>query len=104
MGAFPKLASRKILERLDAKFPKISVSIGGRARGSDFEPLCKLGVPYVFFWTPDARCYHQTCDTADRIDYPHMLDIAGLAGALTTEMADTEQDLAGLRAKYGCGV
>ncbi|MBA2543781.1 MAG: M20/M25/M40 family metallo-hydrolase [Deltaproteobacteria bacterium] len=104
MGALPKLASRKFLEKLDDKFPKLSVSIGGRARGSDYEPLCKLGVPYVFFWTPDARCYHQKCDTADRIDYPRMVDIAGLAGALTEQMADTDQDLAGFRAKHGCGV
>lgn len=104
MGALPKLASRKFLEKLDDKFPKLSVSIGGRARGSDYEPLCKQGVPYVFFWTPDARCYHKKCDTADRLDYPRMVDIAGLAGALTEQMADTDQDLAGLRAKLGCGV
>jgi hypothetical protein len=98
MGALPKLASRKPLEKLALKFPRISVSIGGRARGSDYEPLCKLGVPYVFFWTPDSRCYHQACDTADRID------IAALAGALTGELADTDTDLAAARTKLGCGV
>ena len=53
--------------------------IGPSQLASDYEPLCKLGVPYVFFWTPDARCYHQTCDTADRIDYRYMVDIAALA-------------------------
>ena len=103
MGALPKLASRKLLEQLVAGYPKLSVSIGGRARGSDYEPLCKLGVPYVFFWTPDARCYHETCDIADRIDYPHMVDIASLAGALVGTMADTELDLAAARKKHGCG-
>jgi hypothetical protein len=104
MGALPKLASRKFLEKLDDKYPKLNVSIGGRARGSDYEPLCKLGVPYVFFWTPDAKCYHQKCDTADRIDYPRMVDIASLAGALVGEMADTDVDLAAARRKLGCGV
>lgn len=104
MGARPKLASRPFMDRLAKKFPKISVSIGGIARGSDYEPLCKLGVPYVFFWTPDPRCYHQACDTADRLDYRAMADIAALAGALTSEMADTDRDLPGLRAKFGCGV
>lgn len=104
MGALPRLASRPFLQKLAKNFPKLNVSIGGRARGSDYEPLCKLGVPYVFFWTPDARCYHQKCDTADRIDYPRMVDIAELAGALTEQMADTEQDLAAVRAKHGCGV
>ena len=104
MGALPKLSSRGFLQKLVKQWPKINVSIGGRARGSDYEPLCKLGVPYVFFWTPDARCYHQKCDTADKIDYPRMVDIAALAGALVEQMADTDNDLAGVRAKLGCGV
>ena len=30
--------------------------------------------------------------------------LAALAGALTSEMADTDRDLPGMRAKYGCGV
>lgn len=104
MGSLPKLASRSILDKLARKFPKISVAAGGRARGSDYEPLCKKGVPYVFFWTPDPKCYHEICDTADRLDYRAMSDIAALAGALTIEMANTDRDLAAARAKYGCGV
>lgn len=104
MGSLPKLASRPILDKLARKFPKISVAAGGRARGSDYEPLCKQGVPYVFFWTPDPKCYHETCDTADRLDYRAMADIAALAGALTIEMANTDRDLAAARAKYHCGV
>jgi Peptidase family M28 len=104
MGALPKLASRAFLEKLDDRYPKLNVSIGGRARGSDYEPLCKQGVPYVFFWTPDARCYHQACDTADRIDYARMADIAALAGDLVGQMADTAVDLAAARTKHGCGV
>lgn len=104
MGALPKLASRPILDRLARKFPRISVAAGGRARGSDYEPLCKQGVPYVFFWTPDPKCYHRTCDTANRLDYRAMADIAALAGALTFELANTDRDLAAARAKFGCGV
>jgi hypothetical protein len=104
MGALPRLSSRAFLQKLVKNWPKLNVSIGGRARGSDYEPLCKLGVPYVFFWTPDARCYHQKCDTADRIDYARMVDIASLAGALVEQMADTEKDLAAVRTKLGCGV
>jgi hypothetical protein len=104
MGAFKGFPARTLLDKLDDGFPKISVSSGGRARGSDFEPFCKLGVPYVFFWTPDARCYHEKCDTADQVDYPHMVDIARLAGALTQELADTDVDLAAARKRLGCGV
>jgi len=104
MGAFKGQPARKLLDGLVGKFKKISVASGGIARGSDFEPFCKLGVPYVFFWTPDSRCYHQTCDTAGKLDYPHMVDIVALAGALTEAMADTEIDLLASRAKLGCGV
>jgi len=104
MGARPKLASRPFVDRLARTFPRLNIAAGGIARGSDYEPLCKLGVPYVFLWTPDARCYHRACDTPDRIDYKHMVDIAAFAGALTAEMADTGQDLAGARTRYGCGV
>ncbi len=104
MGAFTGFPSRKLLDKLDDGFPKINVASGGRARGSDYEPFCKLGVPYVFFWTPDARCYHEQCDTADKLDYVHMVDIVHLAGSLTEQMADTELDLARARKQRGCGV
>jgi hypothetical protein len=101
MGTFPKLPARTLLAKLDEAY-KIKVGLGGRARGSDFEPFCDAGIPYVFFWTPDARCYHGTCDTADRIDYPHMAQIAALAGDLTWALSETTTDLAASRTKLGC--
>jgi hypothetical protein len=104
MGAFRGLAARKPLEKLVKRYPRLHVAIGGRARGSDYEPYCKRGVPYVFFWTPDARCYHATCDTADRLDYPRMADIASLAGALALELADSPIDLLAARTRRGCGL
>jgi hypothetical protein len=103
MGAFKGFGARTLLDPLVKKFPHIHVSAGGKARGSDFAPFCTLGVPYTFFWTPDHKCYHDTCDTVDRIDLPHMVDIASLAGALVERLGDTELDLAKLRAKLGCG-
>ncbi len=104
MGAFRTLASRPIVDRLAKKFPRIRIATGGRARGSDFEPLCKRGVPYVFLWTPDPRCYHRACDTADRLDYRHMRDIAAFANALVDALADSDHDLAAARAEHGCGI
>ena len=104
MGAFKGHPARKLLDGLVGKFGKISVASGGIARGSDFEPFCKLGIPYVFFWTPDQRCYHEKCDKAAALDYKHMVDIVRLAGALVEAMADTAIDLAASRAKLGCGV
>ncbi len=102
MGTFKKLAARKIMDDLAPKFPSIHVGLGGISRGSDFEPFCKLGIPYVFFWTPDVRCYHQTCDTIERIDFRHMVEITKLAGALTEQLADSELDLGGMRRRLGC--
>ncbi|MDX2090915.1 MAG: M20/M25/M40 family metallo-hydrolase [Kofleriaceae bacterium] len=103
LGTFSGLAARKLLARLDNKYPKVSVGYGGKARGSDFEPFCKKGVPYAFFWTPD-RCYHKTCDLPDRLDYARMADIASLAGDLALAMGDTTLDLAAARSKRGCGI
>ena len=102
MGTFPRLAGRALLDELVSTFPRLHVGLGGRARGSDFEPFCKQGIPYVFFWTPDARCYHETCDTVDRIDVPHMVQIAQLAGMLTERLAATGLDLARLKTRLGC--
>jgi len=104
MGTFRKLAGRTILDELAATFPRLHVGLGGRARGSDFEPFCAQGIPYVFFWTPDARCYHATCDTVERIDEKAMVSIASLAGDLTRAMADSELDLAATQQRLGCGV
>lgn len=103
MGAFKGMPARALLDGLVKKFPKISVASGGIARGSDFAPYCTLGVPYVFFWTPDRDCYHEKCDVADHLDYKHMADIAALATALVDALANTELDLAASRAKKKCG-
>ncbi len=104
MGTFRGLAATRHLAALDDAFPKLHVATGGRARGSDYEPFCEVGVPYVFFWTPDPRCYHKKCDTADRLDYREMADIAKLAGNLTASLASTDDDLMSLRTKRGCGL
>ncbi|MEP6859457.1 MAG: M28 family peptidase [Deltaproteobacteria bacterium] len=103
MGAFKGFGARTLLDKRVKEFPKIHVSAGGKARGSDFAPFCLLGVPYTFFWTPDHRCYHETCDTIERLDLAHMIDIAKLASTLVHDLAETRLDLAKLRAKRGCG-
>ena len=103
MGTFAKLPARALLQAAMKSFPKLSVGLGGRAERSDHEAFCKQGIPYVFFWTPDARCYHETCDTAANLDTKHMAQIAHLAGDLVQGLADTETDLAASRDKRGCG-
>ncbi|HEY1547504.1 MAG TPA: M28 family peptidase [Kofleriaceae bacterium] len=103
MGTFAKFPARVLLDKLTPKFKHVHVVPGGRARGSDFIPFCDAGVPYTFFWTPDHRCYHETCDTIDRVDMPHLVDIAKLANELVTALATTDIDLAKARADRGCG-
>jgi hypothetical protein len=102
MGTFAKLPATKLLRKLDDRYPRLHVGMGGRARGSDHLPFCTRGIPYVFFWTPDARCYHATCDTAAAIDLPRMADIAALAGDLAWALAESEVDLDASRKKLGC--
>ena len=102
MGTFPRLPARTLLDKLTAKNPKLHVGVGGRASRSDHLAFCKAGIPYVFFWTPDARCYHEACDTADKIDRKHMADIAALAGELAWTLAESTSDLAAARTKLGC--
>jgi Zn-dependent M28 family amino/carboxypeptidase len=102
-GTFPRQPSRAVLAELDDAYPELNVGLGGHSVRGDHLGFCRKGIPYVFFWTPDRRCYHQKCDTADRLDYPRMADIAALAGDLAQRLADTEVDLAASRARSGCG-
>ncbi len=103
MGTFSKQPARKAMDGLVGKFEQLRVGLGGRAARSDHYAFCKAGIPYVFFWTPDATCYHAACDTAEKIDLPRMADIAQLAGELAWTLASSDKDLAASRAKLGCG-
>jgi hypothetical protein len=101
MGTFPGVAATPILKALLESSP-LHVGLGGRGSGSDHEAFCAAGVPYVFFWTPDRRCYHERCDTVDRLDAEHLAQIAALAGALVEQLAASPDDLADARARAGC--
>jgi hypothetical protein len=104
MGTFSGLPARALIDPLVAKARRAGLDVipGGKARGSDFAPFCDLGIPYVFFWTPDDKCYHETCDVADRIDAAHMTAIIGFAKQLVDALAATDKDLAAARSELGC--
>src|SRR6185503_13653362 len=89
MGTFRGLAATPIVRALAAERPALHVGIGGRGAGSDHEPFCRVGIPYVFFWTPDRRCYHQRCDTVERLDAEHLAAIAALAADLVDRLANS---------------
>ncbi|HEX3764594.1 MAG TPA: M20/M25/M40 family metallo-hydrolase [Kofleriaceae bacterium] len=102
MGTFRGLPATAIVRALAAEQPALHVGLGGRGVGSDHEAFCRAGVPYVFFWTPDRRCYHERCDTTAHLDTTHLAAIAQLAGALVTRLSDAPADLAASRARLGC--
>jgi len=102
MGTFRGLAGTAIVKALAAEHPALHVGVGGRGTGSDHEAFCKASVPYVFFWTPDKRCYHKRCDTIDQLDAAHLGEIAAFAGALTERLSDSPDNLAGARTRLGC--
>jgi len=70
---------------------------------SDSVNFCEAGVPEVFFWTDDPDCYHQTCDTADRLDYDDLSEVGWLVGDVLGRLLGADLDLAGPRAE-GCPV
>ncbi len=104
MGTFGKLPATALLDKLLAKHGKLHVGTGGRAERSDHAAFCDAKIPYVFFWTPDKRCYHETCDTADKVDYAHMTEITEVAGDLVLALAATKLDLAASKTAHGCGL
>lgn len=102
MGTFRGLPATAIVKALKAEHPALHVGVGGRGVGSDHEAFCAAGVPYVFFWTPDQRCYHKRCDTIDQLDATHLGEIAAFAGELALRLSDSPGDLAASRARLGC--
>jgi len=102
LGASTSPTGRAILEdRGGDSFPLL-LDLDSAADGSDHVPFCAAGIPYTVFWTPDPDCYHQACDTPDRIETESMAQIAQLAAQFTSDLATSTADLAGERAANGC--
>ncbi|MEJ7598893.1 MAG: M20/M25/M40 family metallo-hydrolase [Kofleriaceae bacterium] len=102
-GAFRGLPAHTILRALEDDHPSVTTKLGGHSVRGDQVPFCERDIPYVFFWTPDARCYHEKCDTVAKLDLPGMAGIAALAGGLVRGLADTKTDLGAVRKRSGCG-
>ena len=103
MGTFAGLPGTKIMKALASEHrtlhQTLHIGLGGRGEGSDHEAFCTAGIPYVFFWTPDRRCYHAACDTVERVDVVHAAAITEVAGALVERLASSDDDL---RTKRRC--
>ena len=95
LGALRGTAGRAAVAARRADYPELDVGLDEPSDLSDNYAFCSRGVPYLFFWTEDPDCYHEACDTADRLDYTSLVEIARLTGQVTGDLADSEADLRG---------
>lgn len=86
-GARAGQAGTARLRELVRGHPRTRFVLGGESVRGDHHGFAALGIPYAFFWTPDARCYHRRCDTASRIDAKGLSDIAQVAAELVAHLA-----------------
>jgi len=102
LGASTSTTGMAILEKRGGDSFPLVVDLDSAGDDSDHEPFCAAGIPYTTFFTPDPDCYHQSCDTPDRIDSESLSLIAQLAAGFASELATTTADLARERATDGC--
>jgi len=93
LGTFRGTPGRAAVDAVVDDYPDLDVGVGDWSDLSDNVSFCARGVGYVFFWTEDLECYHKRCDTADFVDYPHMVQIAELTGDVTDGLANSSEDL-----------
>lgn len=101
LDAGPDTVARAALEAVMDDFPGLKLNLDDTGDSSDSVNFCEVGVPGVFFHTTDPDCYHETCDTADNVDYPHLVQTAQLVSAMVEVLADGDLDLAASR-EAGC--
>ena len=88
LDAMPGTTGRAAVEAVRADFADLNLDLDTEGDLSDQVTFADVGVPGLFFHTPDSECYHQPCDTADRIDYPHLSRTAELITAVVLELAN----------------
>ncbi len=105
LGTFDGTAGLTAVEENTDAYPSLDVSLGYGSGDSDNYTFCSRGVPYIFWWTQDEECYHESCDTSGRIDYAGLSEIAQLTGDVTLALSQTSTDLAAAvnPGQDGCG-
>ena len=93
LGTFAGTPGRAAVVAYATAHPELDVTLGNDSDQSDHATFCSRGIPYVFLWTEDQACYHKACDTADRLDYAGLAQLAGLTGAIAWDLANTVADL-----------
>jgi len=95
--AAPKLmvgalgAPKAALEAERALVPEglaLSFDTGASIGGSDHMSFSQVKIPTFFFFTGIHGDYHRPTDTADRINFPGMVKVAGFARAVALDLAN----------------
>jgi hypothetical protein len=95
LGAFRGTEGAAAVQAEMQAFPDLDVALNEPSDLSDNAAFCERGIPYLFLWSEDPRCYHEACDTPDRLDVEHMVQIAHLTGNVAATLANSEADLRG---------
>lgn len=86
LGA-PK-AAVEAAEKLAPKAFAITADIGAAVGGSDHMSFAQAKIPTFFFFTGLHGDYHRPSDTADRIDFAGMAELAAYGRAVVLQLAD----------------
>ncbi len=84
----------EVVADLAQEHPDLDVTLGYDSDQSDNVSFCSRGVPYVFFWTEDADCYHERCDISEVVDFDGLDEVTALAGETVWALAQSSGDLA----------
>ena len=93
LGTFAGTVGREVVANLAPQYADLAVALGSPSDLSDHAVFCKQGIPYVFFWTEDAQCYHKACDQVARIDFVGLARIASLVSQTVKGIANSQADL-----------
>jgi AcrR family transcriptional regulator len=90
-----------LIDALVDDHPSLNIGLGDWSNESDNVTFCRRGVPYLFFWTEDPECYHLACDTEERIDYVHLVEIAALTASMVASAFCSLDESPAMRALLG---
>jgi hypothetical protein len=66
----------------------VGTDIGAAVGGSDHMSFSAARIPTFFFFTGLHRDYHRPSDTADKINYPAMVQVEGMVQRVVQDLAD----------------
>ncbi len=70
--------------------PAPTLSWGGNEMASDHAAFFRRGIPYLFFFTGLHPDYHGVDDEAERLSYPRLAEVVGLAWRVASLLADAD--------------